>query len=106
MENLNVGEVRDVFDKNNNKIMSYGVVEAPKEEFKKYAELNSWIEGFCSDIISLEDEIRKYCISNNIEIIHLYSKKAGWFRKTCYFYLKGEFFKMLKLKRNLDSLVY
>lgn len=51
--------------------------------------LNSFIEGLNFDITSIENEIRQYCIMNNLEIVHLYSEKSGCFRKTCYFHIIG-----------------
>lgn len=68
-------------------------------------ELNSWIEGSSSNINSIENEMRKYCVSNNIEMVHLYSKKATWFRKTCYFHLKGDLYELQTIKYNLQSLL-
>jgi hypothetical protein len=87
------------YDKNGNEIGKTGSVAI--EEIVTY---KSWIEGNKWDIESIENEIRKVCYTNDIEIIDLHSDKNGWFRKTCYFNLRGEKSKLLMIQKSLKSL--
>lgn len=69
------------------------------------AKYKSWVEGPVWDIKKIENEIRKYCYSNNIEIVDLHSDSSGFLQKTCYFDLRGNKYKLLTVQTFLKSLV-
>jgi len=64
----------------------------------------SWVEGSKWDIVSIENEIRKFCHSNNLDVIDLHTEKAGWFRSTCFFEISGEVIKLNAIKNFLGKL--
>jgi hypothetical protein len=64
----------------------------------------SWVEGSSWDIPNVQNEIRKYCYTNNIEVLDIHIEKAGFLRKTCFFELRGDKDKILFLQKSLKSL--
>lgn len=68
------------------------------------AKFKSWVEGNKWDVENIENEIRKFCHSNDIEIVELHSEKSGWFQKTCYFDLRGDESKLNIIRKTLLEL--
>ena len=74
------------------------IMETEKSKYK------SWVEGPMWDIKMIENEIRKYCYKNDIEIIDLHSESSGFLQKTCYFDLRGDKLKLLTVQKYLKNL--
>lgn len=89
------------YDDKGNEIGSTGSVTMEPEK----AKFKSWVEGPKWDITKIENEIRKYCYSNNIEIVELHSESSGFLRKTCFFDLRGNQYKLVAIQHFLKSLV-
>lgn len=64
----------------------------------------SWVEGPMWDVKRIENEIRKYCYANDLEIVDLHSESSGFLQKTCYFDIRGEARKLLILQKSLKNL--
>ena len=68
------------------------------------AKFKSWVSGNKWNIENIENEIRKFCYTNDVKIVELYSEKSGWFAKTCYFNLSGDEAKLNHIKTFLKNL--
>jgi hypothetical protein len=89
------------YDDKGNEIGRTGSVTMESE----VAKYKSWVEGPMWDVKRIENEIRKYCYNNNIEIADLHSESSGFLQKTCYFDLRGDKYKLLSIQNFLKSLV-
>jgi len=88
------------YDDKGNEIGKSGSVTMESE----VAKYKSWVEGPMWDVKRIENEIRKYCYVNNIEIVDLHSESSGFLQKTCYFDLRGDKLKLLAVQKSLKNL--
>ncbi len=70
----------------------------------RLAKLKTYVEGGSSIINFTENEIRKFCFNNNVEIVTLEQRKSEWLMKTLYIELKGAYSMLESIEKFLKNL--